>query len=853
MLEAYSPETRMTAYTGGPLRSVSNYQYGFYDIGPIRDILENDDLDSNDVQVAALPIPSNNREYEIVEAIAKHPRIQYAIVDKDKIMFVRVGKKTGWFSAFAEQGFLLRGGSKTPKRGKQLHRPTSLNAKFNIDELNVMVVEDTRFTDYDFSTPNEEVPSWMQDPAVVERLLDGAFAVSTRVLEKAIANIPNYNPNNSTDPEEYYYDDRLRNEMINDFRSVRGYNARIIGPIGMIKGNCFICDLPEGIDVITSNANIKKELSNSRAFYFLAEPQWPKPYANTDIQTVINNPKLFRKSDMEYWLREEYKKIFRDITDGKILADYKRIYKRLWHEGDKIDDQELHARMTYVGYRWVAMGLSVTNSPWLFQTLALSHAKPLQKRIPIPCAIYEQVIPESIARMCGWDGTVQQSTIRRCMNLGVHIVNDLDWLEMYESHGGHDADDFFKLFYREIEGGEMNGEKVIFAIRCPNGYGEYSVFKYVDGEPYPEWEDSEGIKISFPKVNGRSWPMRLSESIRKGVVRYTGLPSENNPKNIQYSEHYSVDDFLMNVKNTMTSGNVGGYVNSVMLHSLTLAKHRPYQVCSLEAAIDGCTQTDDPEDRVAIDREADIIVREVIASGKQIDKFYWESRGFAYRYRDHDVELFNGKVTQMADLCVKYYQQYAQKVVEWAQENARPVEMVGKLGERLVLHAQADIRRFRREIFESNMNPDSFTGSINRDTWEMLYEKIANHIDNFDRIEDQHDYVIALLHSSIKFPTTGGVVTDQIVMNKTIYPYLERAFIFYGIGSLLKLEVDNKGRQRVIDIVVDQWQHTDPEGNVTVFDNAIDYQQHHQLYSEIRHTAPPIASVTSDLRPLNIK
>lgn len=202
MLEAYSPDTRMTAFNGGPLRSVSNYQYGFYDIGPIRDILDNDDLDTNDVQVAALPIPANNREFDIVQQIASHPRIQYGIVDKDKIMFVRIGKKTGWFSAFAEQGFVLKGGAKTPKRGKQLHRPTSLNAKFDIDKLNIMIVEDTRFTDYDFTNPNEEVPSWMQNPEVVERLLDGAFAVSFRVLEKAISNIPNYNPDASTDPEE---------------------------------------------------------------------------------------------------------------------------------------------------------------------------------------------------------------------------------------------------------------------------------------------------------------------------------------------------------------------------------------------------------------------------------------------------------------------------------------------------------------------------------------------------------------------------------------------------------------------------------------------------------------------------
>jgi hypothetical protein len=69
----------------------------------------------------------------------------------------------------------------------------------------------------------------------------------------------------------------------------------------------------------------------------------------------------------------------------------------------------------------------------------------------------------------------------------------------------------------------------------------------------------------------------------------------------------------------------------------------------------------------------------------------------------------------------------------------------------------------------------------------------------------------------------------------------------------LKLEIGKNGRQNVVDIVVDQWQHIDPDGNVHTFDDPFEYQQHHQHFSSIRHTAPPISSVNSDLRPLNIK
>ena len=91
MKDAYSPRTRMRAFKGGPLRSTDSNQYGFYDIGPLRSILESDNVDENEIQVSALPIPRNNKEYKIVEQIARHPRITYGIVDKSKIVFLRIG------------------------------------------------------------------------------------------------------------------------------------------------------------------------------------------------------------------------------------------------------------------------------------------------------------------------------------------------------------------------------------------------------------------------------------------------------------------------------------------------------------------------------------------------------------------------------------------------------------------------------------------------------------------------------------------------------------------------------------------------------------------------------------------
>jgi len=363
----------------------------------------------------------------------------------------------------------------------------------------------------------------------------------------------------------------------------RVFNARLVFDQGFLKGNCIVSDkLPEGVDVITSMDNIKSEIVYKNGFQFLAEPQGSHERVITDDQTVINLPNLFSQADMQYWLNEEYEKMFNDAINCRLLTNWREIYKRQFRNISDAEDEEANSRMSYVGYRWVASGMKITDSPWLFETLAISHAKPFQKRIPIPCTVYEQIIPESLAHMAGYeeDVYVEQGEIVRINELGVHVVNDADWLEMYESHGGHDQDDYFKLFYRTMEGGDLDGQKVVIVCRSPNGYGEYSIFKYVEGQWSPTWHTSDGTEIKFPKVSGRGWPKRLSDAIRDKEVCYEGLPSEHTKK-VKRTGLYTPDDVIVDMKVAMSGGNVGGYVNAVMAHSLILHSHRSHQLCSM--------------------------------------------------------------------------------------------------------------------------------------------------------------------------------------------------------------------------------------------------------------------------------
>ena len=829
----YKPAVRLRSMNNGPLRSVNNYQFGFYDIGVLRHALHASD--SSEYRVAALPVPQNDAELEAARKIITHPSVEYAIVDKNKLVVTLLdGEAKGWLGNLTELGYTVKGGGKAAKRMKSFHRPTLINAHF--DHLNVQIVDPTAYTMEDFEN---DVASDFSTPEVLERLLDGCFVVSERIMKQGIENLPVYQPYNTNDTDEYYYDPNIRRQLQRFLANSKVYNARILCHLGTIKGNMIVSDrLPEGVDVITAEANIKKEVIYNGGYRLLAEPQGPKSRVITDDQTVINFPKLFRKSEMEMWLKVEYEKMFQDAINGKLLQNWKSIYTRLWRDSDDIEDKEVQARMSYVAYRWVAAGMNITDSPWLFENLAISHAMPLQKRIPITCSVYEQIIPESIARMAGYDITVESDTIQRINEIGVHVVNDVDWIEMYESHGGHDADDFFKLFYREIEGGDLDGEKVVIAIRSPNGKGEYSVFKYVEGQWSPTWLMSDGTEVKFPIVNGRGWPMRLSTAIRFDHVKYSGLPSTHTKSDAHVSEFYDHDQVMADLQAAMNGGNVGRYVNAVMLHSMVFPNHRAEQLCSLENAIDGCTQTADPADRAAIDEEAKKLVREVIESGRPIDRAFWMSRNFKNSLKENEtVELYDGKITQIYDLCNHYFQAYRTRVTKWSQANARPDESVHQLGARLYFHALPHLRRFRMNIYNANSAELIQNNvAVQRDAWENLYHGIINTIENFERVQDKHDFVLSLYSASLKVTTSGGKISDQIVMNRVVFPYLERALQHYGLAKRVVIERNVDGTLSITQIKSDTWTYRPDEDESKTFDDIFEYQKFHSKYSPIIHT-----------------
>jgi hypothetical protein len=72
-------------------------------------------------------------------------------------------------------------------------------------------------------------------------------------------------------------------------------------------------------------------------------------------------------------------------------------------------------------------------------------------------------------------------------------------------------------------------------------------------------------------------------------------------------------------------------------------------------------------------------------------------------------------------------------------------------------------------------------------------------------------------------------------MNRTVYPYLEKALIHYGIGKRVIMQYEDN-EYKIKTFRHNKWLYTDPDGTEHVFDDVLEYQKHHAAFSPIVFT-----------------
>lgn len=779
-------------------------------------ILE-DIADGRVFQILKTPIPGKDaKKFSEIKAVVKAPETLYSYVDQGRVTIVQVEGHNRHERPLSSYGWNVVAGPKTFKRLKQLDRAFRL-ADSPERELRVIIVDDDSYS-------NEDLTGF--DPSLVERLLDGAFVISRELFEGTLANVrfPVYGAEQFHENPHLAVDYFRSQEYLRQAQYFHAFNARITGPMHFIglhagederirnqpvalKGEAFICvaDTLEKMhaDIICTRSAFKFEVASSDKTYVLLEPQKAKRSgANSDLQTVSNLPAMYSYKQVKESAEDYLASAFHRLCNDEILDSWFDMGNPLFNLSDRLFDQQDLITLTKWNARaWKMSGRKFTESPWLFRQMASAFAKslsssdPRRLRFPIPCAVRAQVISQSFASMAGCDMDVIQGTIRWSNDLEALIVNDLDWIEMYESHGGMDLDDFFIGYYRTIG----NWRKIV-VTRSPNDWGEYSIFDYVADDWFPVWERSDGTCISFPEVSAKEelWPKRLSEAVREGLVQYQGLPSEKEPAN-ETSPQYGVSEVLRLMKNNVVSGNcVGANVNARTLHALTLKKHRPVQLASMEACIDAGVQGGSLVDTTAVQDEAKQIVKEIVDSGLPIDEYMWVNR-FArhHRYPFPKTRLTKkSRVHRIHHMRLNMASEFMAMVKDYTQKhlvsNIDPV--IHKLGKKHYRRAVQVLLESRRAVVFSQSYGNA---QVMINDWDDIHAPIIGTLKALPTDIDRHDFIMALYSACFKVPTrTSDQISDQLVMNPHVFPYLLDAMRFYGLAAYIDLDEYGRIHQR---------------------------------------------------------
>jgi hypothetical protein len=794
-----------------------------------------DQMGGSTYQILKCNRPSNDDEEILLETVLVDPNTLYAYPDGSKITIVQFDKWDNTTQSLSDLGVEIELGPKMFKRLKTFNR--RFRSFYSEDRpVKVLLIDDAEHCSY----------RAVLDPQDKEKLFDGAFILSPTVVGQCMENF-DFGITAFSSDKIFETNEFNRNvEVGNYYKNSKIFNARIFGPIeicnegdpeeyapfvGAIKGQAYtdhsgICE-HYGVDVIAPYSAFKKEVNISNRAFFLIEPQNAKlGQMFSDGQTIVNLPALYHWKHVRRSLKAFYEAQFDRLVNNEMLEQWSDMSFAMFDpQKPKMFNPEDIATLTTWNVRaWIMCGGYLSHSPWLFSQMGKNFLASMKvdddrkMRFPVPCAARALVITESLLRglkglQCDGDDfyQVESGVARWDEDLSVLVVNDLDYIEMYPSHGGCDLDDFFQIYWRTI-----NGEKVIVVTRSPNDWGEYSIFRYHEGDWFSRTTyDTENS--SFPEITSdpSMWPKRLSHAIADGDIEYTGLPEKlQSDRGEVFDAHY----ILSAISETSDSAaSVGINVNARQLWSSTMRSHRAVQVCSMEDAIDTGVQGGNDAEVQAVISEGQDILAEIIASGESVDAYLWAAKHSMYHKGEPPQTKFSNfsylqKVRmEGAEWFKEQYETFADSIVKRVDYSN-----IHALGAVKLSEAVKVLKWYRRSLYQQN---NSYNESPN---WEQTAQMIVRKIDSYEPGHERNSFVVALYSAALIVPLSTGKVSDQFVMQPQVFPYLMEALQFYGI--LGRLVVNDQGA--LMRSYETTWEIFDTTNNVLRrFDNALECQR----------------------------
>lgn len=561
--------------------------------------------------VWSVPFPSKKHMEERLPLIkAMLGNAVWANVRDNKLHMVFIPGTTTWGEMFQLAGVSILNEAKSSKRQAALLSRRALSHV--TDNLVVKEVAMDAYATKDFGSDTE-------------KLLDGTGLARRSRYETMVAE----------------WNERVRDEypqfridaMAARFERAIIVNLRYLEERGMLKGNFLIAEddfmdeYHPGADIVVPEGSFKTGVHMPPGTQMLtAEVQEWHPEVRTDTQTMIDLRAAFTDHfttdiAVDFFAKEKQK-----VTSGEILGHVSDIVNANVDAIRNGDGEMRDITIKWNAAEWVARGLDIRSSESMLRGVAEAKSRVILQepeegnskfKLTVPCSYYMQVVSTSAARMWGYKSKVTTGTARVWWKMKVIVISDDDFIGHYVRFGGHDLDDFFKVFFRTI-----NGVRSLLIVRSPNELGGYGVFNYHEGDKYPVWKKANGDTIEFPVIKGKL-PKPLDQAHTDGdtVIYDLNNNVEGSYTHKQVTREEVWDKFVQAAGRKKLAGML---VNATMFWALVMEKPVPVGYGTLEDYIDWPTQGDlTAEAALSLEFLATLLIATAINSGRPVDeKFY---------------------------------------------------------------------------------------------------------------------------------------------------------------------------------------------------------------------------------------
>jgi hypothetical protein len=679
--------------------------------------------------------------------------------------------------------------AKLSKRAARLFSDRDVVAHLSMDSINMEIIPGDEFNRGTFTDPDD-----------IDALQDGMIAISKSFAKSLI---------------------RKAGLKVSILKGAEALSFSMVCPRGFLKALAYIVDdekmVIPGAHIITCQANIKSEMWTTDGMAWVAFDVF-RPYSDpkTNIQTDIMLREILGNQGLDaQFLTDVLAKDKRNIMNGtavKSLQEWNMpSLERKLGSSNKVTNKDF-AALPDMATDMMARGLDYRWFPGLIDMLASGASNQWFNnagewaKYPLPCAWSRPIISESGACLIGEEITVNRGDIRSIKHGEVWVVNDEDYIEFFRTNaGGADLDDHFMLIFRRVE-----GVRKVVVGRIPMGWREFSVFNFVDGDPFPTYTSLNGVFKAFPEIPG-SIPKTLHECLRDGDMTITGLGTLTP---LTYPAEYD-HTVVMNIVNDLCSGelgNVGSIINAIMVAATVNPALLAEVPASMETIIDSFTQGGGSEVRKALTIWSEALICMMDARGNQLDVIFTANKAVGRRgrlgnYKVRAATLVRGEYSQRMAANLGLRNSFVKEIKDFGQDyNRKGNPLLLKAMAMFNMRYSADISNTADPLFvgmrriTKQFNGDVLTyNEINNEgrgqgeafipmtqaQWLSVYTNYKNRVSELAGGDARKMELCTIIGWMIcmTIPSRKGRISDRALMNSTMWPIFIQALVNFGLAK----------------------------------------------------------------------